>query len=89
MKSLSFTFQVSAHNFLASHGLQQTYLGLRFINQSKAELFDLPRSSAKQTILTTQKMSGLCVRSVLITLVPHNVACCFKSLVTMRYIVYW
>lgn len=54
MKSLSFTFQVSAHNFLASHGLQQTYLGLRFINQSKAELFDLPRSSAKQTIYDTK-----------------------------------
>lgn len=88
MKSLSFTFQVSAHNFLASHGLQQTYLGLRFINQSKQNcLTCLGRLQSKQ--FTTQKMSGLCVRSVLITFVPHNVACCFKSLVIMRYIVYW
>lgn len=60
MKSLSFTFQVSAHNFLASHGLQQTYLGLRFINQSKAELFDLPRSSAKQTINDTKDVGFVC-----------------------------
>lgn len=60
MKSLSFTFQVSAHNFLASHGVQQTYLGLRFINQSKAELFDLPRSSAKQTIYDTKDVGFVC-----------------------------
>ena len=60
MKSLLFTFQVSALNFQASLGLQQTCSGLRFVNQSKPELFDLSRSSEKRTIYETKDVGFVC-----------------------------